>query len=163
MRTTDTHVYFWGEFLSNFYLTEIHSPYDCSIRNFIFDSSEQLFMFEKAIHFKDYESAYHIMMTSDPKTAKTIGRQVKDFDFDEWNHVSYDKMLMACRAKFSQNDDLKNKLLATGQRIIVEASPVDNIWGIGLHYSNDLVLDEKNWLGENRLGKVLMQVRDELS
>jgi ribA/ribD-fused uncharacterized protein len=163
MRTTDTHVYFWGGFLSNFWYTKIEPIPDCAVQGYVFKSSEQLYMVEKAVFFEDYAAAYMITQAYDAKEAKRIGRLVKNFDAKKWDAVSYDKMLIACRAKYSQNDWLKNMLLKTGDRILVEASPIDTIWGVGLHEDNDSILDEKNWLGENRLGRVLMQVRDELN
>jgi hypothetical protein len=65
-------------------------------------------------------------------------------------------------AKFGQNSRLKATLLSTENKIIVEASPYDTIWGIGLYHEDDRVLDEKNWKGMNLLGKALMEVREKL-
>jgi len=64
--------------------------------------------------------------------------------------------------KFGSNPYLKDILLSTGNKTIVEASPFDTIWGIGLHWKDDKVLDEKNWNGQNLLGKALMEVRKRL-
>ena len=61
--------------------------------------------------------------------------------------------------KFSQHEDLRERLLATGDRILAEASPYDLIWGIGYRAKDDLALDQKNWRGQNLLGKILMSVR----
>jgi len=62
--------------------------------------------------------------------------------------------------KFTQNLEFRNQLLETENRTLVEASPYDKIWGVGLEETNDLILDEKNWLGQNLLGKALMEVRE---
>ena len=71
-------------------------------------------------------------------------------------------MLQACRAKYSQNPDLKQALLDTGDKILVEAALKDVVWGIGRGLDYPFLEDESKWLGQNLLGKVLMQVREEL-
>ena len=71
-------------------------------------------------------------------------------------------MVDALRLKFTQNLDMLQELLNTGNKTLVEASPTDKIWGVGLHEDDDRILNEANWDGENRLGKALMQVRAEL-
>ena len=91
-----------------------------------------------------------------------MGREVKNFNSDEWLKVSYQIMVDVNYAKWSSNIKLKQLLLSTGDKTIVEASPFDKIWGIGLHWSDDRVLDEKKWEGMNLLGKCLMQVREKL-
>ena len=95
-----------------------------------------------------------------PKDAKALGRQVKNFDDYNWNQVKYMFMLMACHFKFSQNPELKQELLNTKNKILVEASKTDLVWGVGLAASDPLILDSKNWKGENLLGEVLMDVRN---
>jgi ribA/ribD-fused uncharacterized protein len=159
MKTTNTHVYFWGSYLSNFWLTKIQSPEGCALPNFTFNCSEQLFMMEKALFFNDYEAAFFMAACENGGSVKAIGRKVLNFDEKAWYDVSYEKMLMACKAKFAQNAVLAEQLKATGERIIVEASPTDLIWGVGLHEDDPLILNERNWRGENRLGRVLMEVR----
>lgn len=114
-----------------------------------FNCSEQAFMWAKATYFKDDETAIKIMSESDPKKIKKLGRTVKDFNDEEWSIVRYNFMLSINMAKYSQNEDLKNILLSTGNQTIVEDSPYDYIWGIG-----------KNGVGQNLLGKVLMETRD---
>jgi len=166
MRITETHVYFWGGWLSNFWPCQVELKIYLTAKNYtrvITKSSEHAFMLYKAMYFNDGKAFSQILDAPDGKSAKAIGRKVKNFNANIWDHMSYDKMLLSCRAKFSQNVDLKQKLLDTGSHVIVEASPLDKIWGVGLHFDNDLILDESNWLGENRLGRVLMDVRKELS
>ena len=153
MRTTDTHIFFWGEYFSNWY------PCNFKYEDMDFSNSEQAFMWEKARYFKDIDTANQIMRTDSPREAKRLGRLVKGFDVDKWAIISYIYMVGACYAKFKQNEDLKKILLATGDKTLVEANPYDKIWGIGLSEDNDDVLDETKWQGENYLGKALMVVR----
>jgi ribA/ribD-fused uncharacterized protein len=156
-RVTDKYVFFWGSEFSNWD--------DCRFKykNLNFYSTEQAFMYEKALHFGDIETAEEIIKTPHPKTCKELGRMVKNFNAEEWSKVSYDIMVDVNYAKYKQNIRHRALLIATEDKIIVEASPFDTIWGIGLHWRDDKVLDEANWLGQNLLGKALMRVRDELT
>lgn len=152
-RITDTHIYFWGSELSNWY--------NCTFnyKGHKFKNSEQAFMWEKAMYFWDNETAQKILNEPNPKKNKLLGRQVKNFKENEWSKISYDIMVNINYCKWSSNTKLKKLLLSTGSKILVEASPFDVIWGIGLHWEDDLVLNESNWRGQNLLGKVLMEVR----
>jgi hypothetical protein len=155
-RITNTHVYFWGSELSNWYGCKfIHDNHE-------FNNSEQAFMWEKAKFFGDDETAELILNTPDPRTAKELGRQVKNFNRELWLKRGYDAMVIVNLAKYKQNNHLKNILLSTDNKILVEASPVDTIWGIGLHWNDDDCLDESNWNGMNLLGKALMEVREKI-
>lgn len=155
-RENKTHVYFWGSCLSNFY--EVPINYD----NKMFKSSEQLFMYLKAINFKDFDTAAEILLADTPGRAKLLGRAVKKFSEKEWIKHREQAMFTACYNKFNQISILKDILLETEDKTLVEASPFDIIWGIGLKYDNDLILHETNWRGLNLLGKVLMQVREKI-
>ena len=159
-RETESHIYFWGSFMSNFWL----APTTCKIEDidYQFICSESAYMAFKAFEFKDATAFHDVLQAPDAKAAKAVGRRVINFDPIAWDKVSYDYMFAAVYAKFSQNDYLKEALLATGSKTLVEASPIDKIWGVGLHSDDDAILDEKNWTGENRLGKVLMAVRGAL-
>jgi len=164
MRETDSHIYFWGSYLSNFYWAQftVHFPFPLFQEDVTFHSSEQYYMALKALHFRDYQSLYCILDAPDAKTAKKFGRKVKNFDEQEWYDISYNEMYKAVYAKFDQNIVIRELLLETGYKILVEASPIDNIWGVGLHEADDAILDKSNWTGENRLGRVLMHVRNDL-
>ncbi|KAI6171212.1 DUF1768 domain-containing protein [Aphelenchoides bicaudatus] len=140
---------------SNFYRTQF------TVDGNKFYSSEQYFMYLKALQFSDNESAQKLLSERDPPKCKAIGRSVKNFDESVWNRESYEAMVKAIRAKFSQNQDLKEYLLATGTAILVEASPYDRIWGIGMAESDENINNPNKWNGQNLLGKALMQVRDE--
>ena len=155
-RTTKTHIYFWGSCFSNW--AECRFKY----KSLDFYNTEQAFMWEKAIYFGDMKIAEEIMRTPNPKDNKALGRKVKNFNASEWSKVSFQIMVDVNYAKFTQNRIFKSNLLETGNKILVEASPVDKIWGIGLIWSDDRVLNENNWLGLNLLGKALMVVRDKI-
>ena len=155
-RITDKYVFFWGSEFSNWY--------ECKFRykNLTFFNSEQAFMWEKAVFFGDMDIAELIMKTPSPNQNKKLGRIVKNFNADVWLSAGYEIMVAVNLAKFSQNLILKDVLLSTEDKIIVEASPYDEIWGIGLYHDDDRVLNEKNWRGMNLLGKALMEVRKKL-
>jgi ribA/ribD-fused uncharacterized protein len=156
VQETNTHIYFWGSFLSNF------EPVKIKFAGFDFHTSEQLFMFLKAKYFVDEEMATRIVEEGqDPFTAKKLGRQVKGFNEEEWAEDREDMMYIACQRKF-MDDDMFKLLLATGDKILVEGSPHDKIWGVGLNFNGEEILDEENWNGLNLLGKVLMKVRDDM-
>lgn len=156
MKVTDKYVFFWGEWLSNFY--------PCSIQYDLkeFKSSEQLFMYLKALFFKDLETAELILKTNTPKEAKKLGRQVKNFDSKSWDEVKISKMYIALEEKFSQNKDLMDKLKdpMLDNKFFVEASPFDRIWGIG-YDENHALQNISDW-GENLLGKTLTFYRGSL-
>jgi ribA/ribD-fused uncharacterized protein len=158
-RVTDKYVFFWGSELSNWY--ECRVPF-IKYKGITFFNSEQAFMWEKAVYFGDMEIAKKIVETSNPKENKKLGRQVKGFDVEKWSQVNFQFMVDVNYAKYSQSPRLKALLLSTEDKIIVEASPYDTIWGIGLHWEDDDVLDESKWKGQNLLGKALMMVRNEI-
>ncbi len=155
-RETDTHLYFLRGVLSNFEKCYI------KYKGHLFATTEQAFMWEKAVFFNDHESASKILREENPAKAKKLGREVKNFDDSKWSKVCYEIMYLINYEKYFQNTRLKNILLNTGDKMIIEANPKDTRWGIGLSAEDDRVLDESQWQGENLLGKVLMQVRDEL-
>jgi len=106
------------------------------------------------------------MRTKNPRTIKDLGRQVSNFDQEKWNENCEEIVYQGNLAKFTQDENLKNKLLSTGDAIIVEASPYDSIWGIGTSAENlltpdgELKIPIEQWQGTNFLGKALMRVRD---
>lgn len=156
MRTTDTHVFFWGGEFSNWFAA--YFEYE----DHEFYNSEQAFMWKKAKFFGDEEIAELILHTQNPRDAKALGRKVRGFDAERWAMVSYPIMIAVNVEKYMQNPRLEEKLLATGDKTLVEASPYDKIWGIGLSEDDDRCLDEHQWQGMNLLGKALMLVRKQL-
>ena len=103
------------------------------------------------------------MRSKSPAEQKSFGKKVSGFNEQVWKNNRLDIMYRACYEKFSQNKDLFELLINSNNKILVEASPLDKIWGIGLHYDDDNCLDESKWNGENLLGIVLMRVRDTLT
>lgn len=151
------HFFSSGSFLSNFY------PAEFTDGTHRFKTSEQYYMYRKAVTFNDTQTAQEILKASNPRKAKALGRQVKKFDNKHWDTVKEQAMVNALTLKFTQNPRLLKQLLATGDKILVEASPWDSIWGIGLSLDDPRKDDPAQWRGQNLLGKCLMQVRSRLS
>ena len=152
---TDNYVAFWGGVFSNFYPCKItHHGHE-------FRSSEQLFMYSKALFFGDEETTAEILKAKTPKEAKALGRKVKDFNDEAWNEVKETLMYGAVYQKFKQNTELCRYLInpVTETRHFVEGSPIDKVWGVGISWDDPAIADEKNWKGENLLGKTLDKVR----
>lgn len=124
-------------------------------------SSEQFFMAAKAAFFHDYTVFLKILRTESPAECKKLGRQVKGFNQQRWDTEKVEIMMTANRAKFLQNPALMKKLLATGEALLVEASPVDGIWGIKMDAEQAAKTSPENWQGLNLLGRVLMALREE--
>lgn len=121
--------------------------------------AEQYMMAKKAELFNDMETLQRIRLASDPKTIKKLGREVKHFDPTLWNEKKFEIVVQGNLAKFSQNPDLRDFILSTGNKILVEASPYDKIWGIGLDEKSSEAIYPDRWKGQNLLGFALMKVR----
>ena len=158
MRITNTHVYFYGGPFSNW----ATSPFILPDGNITVHNAEQAFMFCKAVFFKDQDIAYQIILETNPKKAKKLGREIKGYDDKKWEKQRFYEMVYVNIHKYSQNKAFGTALIETKDRVLVEASPYDKIWGVGLDENNDLILDHKNWKGQNLLGKALMEVREKL-
>ena len=128
----------------------------------IYYYTEQYMMAEKARLFKDKEVLEQIMKAKDPKEMKALGKKVRNFNQDIWDKTKYSIVLNGNYFKFAQNPGMRNFLLATGNKILVEASPLDKIWGIGLSEENSNAMNPNLWRGQNLLGFALMEVRDDL-
>ncbi len=127
-----------------------------------FGCAEQYMMLGKARLFGDDEVAAQILAADHPRQHKALGRKVRGFDDAVWR-ASREAIVMAGRrAKFTQDDDLRAALLATAGTTLVEASPYDRIWGIGLAASDPRAQDPARWRGQNLLGQILTRLRDEL-
>jgi ribA/ribD-fused uncharacterized protein len=125
-----------------------------------YPTAEHFMMAEKAALFDDQEIRAQVLQAPTPNAAKALGRKVRGFNDQRWLQHRYDIVVRANQAKFSQNPKLDEYLIRTGSRVIVEASPVDAIWGIGLAQDHADVNDPNLWKGLNLLGFALMQVRD---
>jgi len=153
---TDTHIYFYGSVYSQWAKRNIE------IDGKIFNCNEQYMMYKKAELFKDDYALDKIMKSSVPSDQKFLGRKVKNFDKDKWEEISRDVVYEANYAKFTQNKDCYDELMKSGDKVIVEASPTDLIWGVGLWATDSEILDENNWRGTNWLGEAIMKVRKKL-
>ena len=123
--------------------------------------AEQGMMHGKALLFGDEKVATAILETQSPRKMKALGRQVKSFNERVWKKERVRIVKENTMAKFTQNPKLFQALMNTSG-LIVEASPVDKVWGIGLNEDVARTIPEECWPGENLLGKILTVVRDEL-
>lgn len=182
-------VCFWQEFKKHGYLSQWFSGvisddnngfnekpqftgsdlFDNSDKTLSFYNCEQYMMFQKASLFKDVKIKQKIIQERNPKNIKKLGREVKNFNNATWNKYKEFIVYQGNLLKFSANEELKTRLLNTGNKVLIETSPFDVVYGIGLNYYGcDLnkqqfdVLNVDDWKGNNLLGFALMQVRDEL-
>ena len=123
-----------------------------------YSSAEQYMMYQKALLFQDKETAQEILKENNPKNIKALGRKIKNFDEKVWNDKKLCIVIMGNYHKFSNNVEMGELLLSTGDELIAEASPVDKIWGIGIDEQN--AINGADWRGENLLGKSLIVVRN---
>ncbi|KDR37971.1 NADAR family protein [Caballeronia glathei] len=128
-----------------------------------FSTVEQFMMFAKAKLFADEDAAAAILATRHPKGQKALGRKVVGFDLARWESKRESIVYVGCREKFVQNPGIRSLLLATAPTELVEASPYDLIWGVGLGERDVRITDKTQWRGLNLLGKTLMKVRDNLT
>lgn len=127
-----------------------------------FCCAEQYMMYKKALLFEDYSIAKEILKTKNPKKIKELGRLVQNFDSKVWDEHKAEIVLQGNILKFSQNPELKDYLLGTGDKILVEASPYDRVWGVGLRKENSAICSPQKWKGQNLLGFALMEARDRI-
>jgi ribA/ribD-fused uncharacterized protein len=156
MKITDNYVFFWNGIYSQWYKAPM------TIDKMEYNSCEQYMMHQKALLFGDSEIAELIMNESNPKEQKKYGRMIKNFDKSVWDKNCLAIVYEGNLAKFSQNKDLKEEMLSTGNRIFVEASPFDNIWGIGMSEDSEGIENPSFWLGLNLLGQALTLVKQEI-
>jgi len=124
-----------------------------------YNCSEKYMMYKKAMLFKDYEVAEMIMQQNDPRKQKFLGRQVREFDQEIWMANCQEIMVPALVSKFTQDSYSLKCMLDTGDSIIVEASPYDKVWGIGMRKDDPDATNPFQWKGQNLLGIVLMKAR----
>ncbi|GIF00275.1 NADAR family protein [Paractinoplanes rishiriensis] len=136
-------------------------PVEFTVDGVRFRTAEHYMMWRKALLFGDRESADRIVAAKHPRDAKMLGRGVAGFDEQTWVDRRFEIVVEASRQKFGQNPDLRTWLLGTANRVLVEASPTDRVWGIGLAASDERATDPARWRGLNLLGFALMQARSE--
>lgn len=137
-------------------------PHPFTVENVTYATAEHWMMAKKAQLFKDEDTLSQILATDKPGAAKALGRKVRNFNDAAWKQHAYNIVVEGNYHKFSQNESFKNFLLTTGRKVIVEASPQDCIWGIGLSQNSEKATDPFQWRGTNLLGFALMEVRDQL-
>ena len=162
--TRDDFVFFWGHEDRGNGLSKVclSQWYQCPfvVDGQYYNCAEQFMMAEKARIFGDEEIRQQILAEYSQMAMKKLGRQVRNYDDSTWKEKRFDIVVKGNIAKFSQNEKLRNFLIATDDKILVEASPKDNIWGIGLEESSIDAINPRKWKGTNLLGFALMEVRD---
>jgi ribA/ribD-fused uncharacterized protein len=160
------YLFFWGHKGKNVNRTGAFSQwYDGdSFKHgaFVYPTAEHYMMHRKACLFEDFKTGDKILAADHPKDAKRFGREVKNFDPKVWDEHKFNIVREGNICKFMQNRALMDVLVSTGDKVLVEASPYDRIWGIGLSVrdNSDIISNCNKWRGENLLGFALMQVRD---
>lgn len=160
------YLYFWGhtgspghvgkECFSQWY------PAPFTLDGHTYPTAEHYMMAEKARLFGDEATRAVILAARHPDEAKRLGRRIRPFDEARWLAARYDIVARGNAAKFGQHPALGEFLLGTAPRVLVEASPVDAIWGIGLAHDHPDAADPRTWRGLNLLGFALMEVRAQL-
>jgi len=117
----------------------------------------------KARLFGDEAAVEPILAARTPAEAKNLGRLVHGFDEAAWDAARFELVVRGNVAKFGQDPALRAYLLGTGNRVLVEASPRDRVWGIGLGAANERATDPAQWRGRNLLGFALMEARARLA
>ena len=137
-----------------------HAPF--KVDGDTFPTAEHFMMAGKARLFGDEEARLRVLSSPSPAAAKQVGRSVRNFDDGRWNAARFDIVVQGNVAKFGQNPAMRDFLLATGDRVLVEASPRDRIWGIGMGAANPEAEQPRKWRGQNLLGFALMVARAQL-
>jgi len=154
-------IFFFDPSAENGFLSQTyHSPF--TSKGITYTCAEQFMMAAKAKLFDDEKIYQEIMKTQDIDKYKDLGRKISNFLFKEWYKYRCDFVLEANMLKFSQNEDLKELLLGTGQSTLAQADPTDRVWGIGLWQNDKRAKDPTQWLGTNLLGTTLETVRKNL-
>lgn len=158
------YIYFWGNTQHGAEVTKTcfsqwyNSPF--IVNGITYNTAEHWMMAKKATLFNNNDLAEKIILCTKPAEAKELGRQVRGFNTQVWDDNKYNIVLTGSIHKFNQNPDLGNFLLNTDNRILVEASPMDCIWGIGMAHDNKDIENLYLWKGQNLLGFALMEARD---
>lgn len=158
-------IYFWGnenkynEDVGKFCFSQWFESHFI-VDNITYKTSEHWMMAQKAKLFNDQVTFTKIISCKKPGEAKELGRQVLNFDEEIWNNNRFEIVKSGNIHKFSQNKKIEEYLKKTGDRILVEASPVDVIWGNGLSQDSKNISNISEWRGLNLLGFILMEVRD---
>lgn len=153
---TTKYKFFYGGVFSQWYACSFE------VDGVKYNCAEQYMMQQKAVLFGDEHCEKKIMATSSPKDQKAFGKQVKNFNKEKWDQVARDIVYKGNYFKFTQNKGLLAEMMKSKGFVLVEASPYDPIWGIGLSAKDPRAKDSKTWLGTNWLGEALNKVRDDI-
>ena len=154
---TNTHLYFWNSLYSQWYLCDFEDK-----NREKYSSAEQYMMIKKAELFKNFEMVKKMKKIKSPKILKELWREIKNFDEEIWKQHRFEIVKKWNYFKFSQNKDLLKYLKEHKNLILVEWSPYDKIWWVGIHYKDEKIKNEKNWKWLNLLWKAIMEVREKL-
>ncbi|MFZ6031595.1 MAG: NADAR family protein [Chloroflexota bacterium] len=163
-----SYLFFWGHqptkdgsisksCMSNWY----RSPFVSD--GITYPTTEHYMMAKKALLFGDEPIYRAILQAKTPQEAKALGRKVKNFVEEVWNMHRKEIVIAGNEAKFSQQVDLKHYLLSTQDNVLIEASPYDRIWGIGMAMGEKAIENPRSWKGLNLLGFALMEVRNRIA
>ena len=162
------YLYFWGHRKSpdnritqSCFSQWYHSPF--TIDNISYPTAEHYMMAEKARLFKDSDTEARILAAKSPAEAKKLGRLVQNYNDEQWSNQRFHSVVQGNIAKFGQNPELAAFLKGTNKRVLVEASPVDPVWGVGLAADDSKIDNPRYWKGLNLLGFALMEVRENLN
>ncbi len=156
-------LFFWGHTVKEEITKVCFSqwfPFKFEEEGIEYKTAEHYMMAGKAKLFNDDKILEEILKSETPNQAKSLGRKVKNFDSKIWDEQKYEIVKRANFLKFSQNQKFKDFLLSTNNKILVEASPYDTVWGIGMLETDSKAQNPSLWNGENFLGFALMEVRD---
>jgi ribA/ribD-fused uncharacterized protein len=156
MNNTEDTILFWGK---DSYLSNHNTEFPFMVNGVRYHSVEQYYCAQRAKFFDDKTGQQRIMSTTDPIIQKRVS--IKGYNEKEWQLVAESHMMEGLRHKFNQSHRLKTWLLETGNKIIGEASPYDSYWGLGMRMSDKEVHNRSKW-GKNRLGTLIMKVRQEM-
>ncbi|KAH0292650.1 DUF1768-domain-containing protein [Aureobasidium namibiae CBS 147.97] len=143
-------------YLSQWFISSFTHP----LTNHTYNCAEQYMMHQKAVSRGDQATAADILRTPYPKEQKDLGRGIADWDDAAWDEIKEKVVEEGSYLKFSQNKELRDRLLTTGDRELVEASASDRVWGVGFNAKSALSKREE-W-GANLLGKCLMKARERI-
>ncbi|KAG9089058.1 hypothetical protein FRC06_001728 [Ceratobasidium sp. 370] len=159
-------IYFWKPqqehgYLGQWYPSVFISTESDGSTSFTYQNAEQFMMHRKGLLFAPGSPVTAaILETTDPRDIKALGRKVPNFDDSVWKRERMNIVAQGTYLKFTQNEDLKTQLLATGGKELVEASPMDRIWGVGFG-AKQAPMKRAKW-GANLLGKALMEARERI-
>jgi ribA/ribD-fused uncharacterized protein len=153
---TEKYKFFYGGVFSQWFRCSFE------VDNVTYNCAEQYMMQQKASFFGDEEHEKKIMSTSSPSDQKAFGKKVRNFNKEKWDAVARDIVYKGNYFKFMQNKGLLLDMTESKGSILVEASPYDQIWGIGLSATDPRAKNPETWKGTNWLGEVLNKVRDDI-